>query len=98
MRKSILASILLVVWSNAFGGTVELPVERLALPDVQGVHLVCVWDDTAGVWLGAHKAYDHSGVYEFKLPAWGKWYWVGLWDQAAGEYVYGKWVGHFPTD
>ncbi len=97
MKKSILASILFIVCLNAFSGVAGLPRERVAIPVVEGSHLVCVWDEGAGEWLGEFEAYDHAGTYEFQLPEWGKWYWVGLWDEATGEYVFGKWIGHFLT-
>ncbi|MDZ8117760.1 hypothetical protein [Pontiella agarivorans] len=83
---------------QAFTGEIGLPTERLALPAVSGTHLVCVWDDAAQNWMGSFETYDHAGVYEFQVPEWGKWYWIGLWDSSKGEYVYGKWVGHFLTD
>jgi hypothetical protein len=97
MKKTMLVSILLVLCANAFSGTVGLPLERVALPDVQGNHLVCIWDETAGQWLHGFESYSHAGSYDFQLPEWGNWYWIGLWDEAAGEYVFGKWIGHFPT-
>ncbi|MEE9368642.1 MAG: hypothetical protein V3V05_07220 [Pontiella sp.] len=98
MKKTILASILLVVCANSFSGLVGLPKEKVALPIVQGSHLVCVWDEAAGNWLSGFENYDHTGVYDFQIPEWGTWYWIGLWDEAAGEYVVGKWIGHFKTD
>ncbi len=98
MKKSILAALLLIVCGNAFSGVVGVPAEHVALPVVQGEHLVCIWDETTGAWLQAFESYDHSGSYEFQLPEWGRWYWVGLWDSAAGEYVFGKWIGHFVTE
>ena len=97
MRKMILTVVLSILTLNAMGGTVGLPRERIALPVVQGNHLVCVWDETADRWLKDFELYDHAGVYEFSLPALGKWYWVGLWDQGKGQYIFGKWVGHFIT-
>jgi hypothetical protein len=98
MKKTILALILLVVGANSFSGEIGLPREVVALPVVQGGHLVCIWDETAGVWLRDFESYNHDGVYDFQLPEWGKWFWIGLWDQSAGEYVFGKWVGHFPAE
>lgn len=95
MKKIITTAILMMVCSLVFGGQVGLPKERLVLPEVSGQHLVCVWDDAAGTWLGSFEAYDNNGVYEFQLPEFGKWYWVGLWDSSKSEYVFGKWVGHF---
>ncbi len=84
-----------MVCALATGGTVGLPEERVALPPVQGDFLVCVWDQAAGDWLQGFEDYDHSGSYRFQVPAWGQWYWVGLWDNNAGQYVFGKWIGHF---
>ena len=98
MKKTILASILLVVCANSFSGLVGLPKEKVALPVVQGSHLVCVWDDAAGSWLTGFEDYDHTGVYDFQIPEWGTWYWIGLWDETTGEYVVGKWIGHFITE
>lgn len=97
MKKVCLAVVLFVVCASAFAGQVGLPLEKLALPEVQGNHLICVWDQGAGAWVSGFESYDHNGVYDFQLPEWGKWYWVGLWDEVAGEYVYGKWIGHFPV-
>ena len=98
MKKAILALIMLTLCSDVFPGEVGLPLEQVALPAVQGQHLVCIWDETAGAWLQAFESYDHMGSYGFQLPEWDKWYWLGLWDSERGEYVFGKWIGHFVTD
>ncbi|VGO21686.1 hypothetical protein [Pontiella sulfatireligans] len=98
MKKYIAALIILAACGSVFSGQVGLPMERIALPPVEGSQLVCIWDDTAGQWVGAFEDYDHAGVYDFQVPEWGKWYWIGLWDEAAGEYVFGKWIGHFIVD
>lgn len=98
MKKLILALIMYVMCGSSFSGQVGLPTERLEIPIVEGSHLVCVWDEAAGEWLGEHEIYDHSRSIRFDVPELGKWYWVGLWDETAGEYVYEKWIGHFPTE
>lgn len=98
MKKSILASILFIMCVSSFSGQVGRPTEMIALPAVQGNHLVCIWDETAGQWLQDFESYEHEGTFQFQVPEWGKWYWIGLWDEAAGDYVFGKWVGHFPTE
>lgn len=97
MKKQIVTAVLLFMCGFGFAGSVGLPFERLALPEVSGRHLVCVWDDAAGTWLGTFDTYDHQGIYDFQVPEWGRWYWVGLWDSAKGEYVFGKWIGHFAS-
>lgn len=97
MIKNVLILMILVAL-GVHAGQVSTPVERLALPDVQGSHLVCVWDDSASDWYTGFASYDHSGSLSFQLPEQGKWYWVGLWSEQAGEYVFGKWVGHFVTN
>ncbi|VGO14793.1 hypothetical protein PDESU_03362 [Pontiella desulfatans] len=96
--KKILATIIIALCATSFAGTVGKPTEHLALPEVSGGHLVCIWDQTAGAWIGGFESYDHSGTYNFAVPEWGRWYWIGLWDEAKGEYVYSKWIGHFLTD
>ena len=100
MKKLLIALIILIAAINevAVGGEVGLPVERFAFPPVTGNHLVCIWDQTAGTWLQAWETYDLSGSYDFQVPAWNKWYWIGLWDETQGTYVYGKWIGHFLTN
>lgn len=98
MRIIVLIVAMLALGISAFGGQVGLPQERLAMPKVEGDHLVCIWDQTAGDWLVKFERYDQSGVYEFQVPEWGKWYWVGLWNKANESYVYGKWIGHFPVN
>ena len=98
MKKIFFAAILIWAGANTYSGEVGLPTEKLALPVVQGNHLVCIWDDASGDWMGDFVSYNHEGVYDFAVPEWGRWYWVGLWDDVAGEYVFGKWVGHFPTE
>ena len=98
MKKTIFAILFSMMCCGVFGGQVSIPRERIALPQVSGNHLVCVWDETAGVWLESFKSYDHTGTYDFQVPEWGRWYLVGLWDSAAGAYVFGKWVGHFPFE
>ncbi|MEI6892438.1 MAG: hypothetical protein V5783_09730 [Pontiella sp.] len=95
--KKILALIIFALCVGANAGYVGLPTERMAIEDLEGDHLVCIWDQSEGEWI-SRESYDHSGVYEFDVPAWGQWYWIGLWDEAANEYAYTKWIGHFPTD
>lgn len=98
MKKALALLGISAICLNVLGGSVGLPTERIALPAVEGSHLVCIWDESAGTWLKSFENYDHIGVYEFSVPAWGKWYWIGLWDEQAGNYVFGKWIGHFLTD
>lgn len=95
--KHKLFILLLLAGLTACGGQVGLPVERIAFPAVQGSHLICIWDDTANQWTGPFIAYDHSGTFRFQVPAWNQWYWIGLWDQSQGQYVFAKWIGHITT-
>lgn len=97
MKKIILA-LMMFAGLAVYAGQISLPEERLALPNVQGSHLVCVWDEAANNWHGAFASYDHSGSLTFQPPELGKWYWVGLWDEQLGDYVYGKWIGHFASE
>lgn len=97
MKKTIL-TLMVLMGLGVHAGQVSLPQERFALPAVQGSHLVCIWDETANNWYSAFTSYDQQGVINFQVPEWGKWYWVGLWDEQAGEYVFGKWVGHFISE
>lgn len=94
MKKWIIG-IILIAGLFAVAGSVGLPAERIALPQVEGDHLVCVWDATAENWVQSHVAYDNSGAYSLQVPEWNKWYWVGLWDSKNQLYVFGKWIGHF---
>lgn len=98
MKKVILGLIVLMCCGSVFAGGIGLPTERIALPPVSGNYLVCVWDETSKAWLQSFENYDQSGSYDFAVPSWGKWYWIGLWDQTAGQYVFGKWIGHFITN
>jgi hypothetical protein len=98
MKKLLMLIAVLVLSGKAWSGLVGLPTERLVLPAVEGSHLVCIWDETAEAWVKDFESYDQSGQYEFLVPEWGRWYWIGLWDEAAGEYVFGKWIGHFITE
>lgn len=93
--KKLIWIIMVLAGLSVQAGQISLPEERLALPEVQGNHLVCIWDETASDWYAGFADYDHSGTINFQLPEWGQWYWVGLWDVNAGEYVFGKWIGHF---
>jgi hypothetical protein len=96
MKKFILA-LMMLLGACAFAGQVGLPTENMALPDLQGNYLVCIWDETADDWYSSFMSYDHEGSIKFQVPSVGKWYWVGLWDEQTEEYVYGKWIGHFVT-
>jgi len=100
MKKTVISLLLLLVCGYSWGGELGLPEEQIALPSVeeQGAYLVVLWDDSIGGWIQSHQDYDFSGSFNFQLPAWGKWYWIGLWDVNAGQYVFGKWIGHFLTD
>jgi hypothetical protein len=95
--KKITVAVMMLIGVCAYAGQVGLPEERLALPDVQGDHLVCIWDEAAGSWHTGFTSYNHNGSYSFQVPEWGRWYWIGLWDETNEEYVYGKWIGHFLT-
>lgn len=95
MKKLLTLLILFLLYANVDAGQIGKPIERLALPDVQGGHLVCIWDESAAEWYQGHANYDHVGTFDFQLPEWNRWYWIGLWDESKGEYVYGKWIGHF---
>ena len=98
MKKNIVAIIMFAACLTASAGLVGLPTERIALPAVQGSHLVCIWDQTANNWYTSFAAYDNTGSVTFAVPSWGKWYWIGLWDESSEKYVFGKWIGHFITD
>ena len=99
MKKSILAIIMFAVCATVFGDPViGLPTERIALPAVQGTHLICIWDQDAGDWYTTFATYDNNGEITFQVPEWDKWYWIGLWDEANEQYVFSKWIGHFLTD
>jgi hypothetical protein len=98
MRKLMLICLVALFCGSSFSGEVGLPTEHLAIPVVEGSHLVCIWDESAGNWYAGFSGYDHSGKISFQVPALGQWYWIGVWDQDNGEYVYGKWIGHFLTD
>ncbi|MBN2161535.1 MAG: hypothetical protein JXR25_14105 [Pontiellaceae bacterium] len=95
MKKLLITLSVLLIGVRVLAGAVGLPKERIALPAVSGSHLVCIWDETANAWLQDFEAYDHAGSYSFQLPSWGQWYWIGLWDEDQGAYVFGKWIGHF---
>jgi len=94
MKKMIIA-VAILMSAGAMAGQIGLPKEHLALPALQGEHLVCIWDQTANSWYTDFATYDHKGSLDFQVPAWGRWYWIGLWDSTKSEYVFGKWIGHF---
>lgn len=97
--KKVTTAIMMFLGICAYAVQVDLPEERLTLPDLQGDYLVCIWDDFSGAWVNdVHPTYDHSGSLNFQVPSTGKWYWIGLWNKNSKEYVFGKWVGHFPTN
>ena len=97
MKKTFISLILLLICGRVWGGELGLPEEQIALPAVQGDFLVCIWDDYSEDWVHGHLTYDHSGSFNFQLPSWEKWYWIGLWDPNSQQYVFGKWIGHFLT-
>jgi hypothetical protein len=96
MKKIILALLVLIV-AGSYAGHVGLPEEHLALNELQGDYLVCIWDETADDWYTGFASYDHSGAIRFQVPRWDRWYWIGLWDETKEEYVFGKWIGYFVT-
>ena len=76
-----------------FAGTVGLPMERMVVPPpAGGTNTVYVWDYEACTW--ATDTYAGT-FYEFQIPAWNHWYWIGIWEEE--ELVFGKWIGHFIT-
>lgn len=98
MKKTFIAIALLLICGHVWGGELGLPEEQIALPAVQGNYLVCVWDENSGQWLQGFEVYDHAGAYDFQIPSWDRWYWIGLWDASSKQYVFGKWIGHFLTN
>lgn len=83
---------------SAHAGVVGLPKERIIFPAKSGSYLVRVWDDAASNWVGDFEPLTGPRYYDFQYPAWGKMYWVCLWDTNTGLYVYGRWVGQTKTD
>jgi hypothetical protein len=98
MMKKTVVAIIMLLGLTAYAGQILLPQENLAVPQVAGSHLVVIWDETADDWHAEFASYDHSGSVTFQVPEWGRWYWVGLWDEQAEDYVFGKWIGHFPSE
>ena len=98
MKKTIATLIIFAACTGVFSGEVGLPTEHLAISPLRGEYQICIWDETAGDRLQEHINYGHEGSFDFHVPAWGQWYWIGLWDVANEEYVFGKWIGHFKTN
>ena len=98
--KKWMIGIILTAALSSLAGSLGLPVERVALGNIHNEnpnvkHLVCIWDDSSKSWSQEHQTYDNSGIYQFQVPEWDTWYWVGLWDTKRGEYVFGEWICHF---
>jgi hypothetical protein len=78
-------------------GTVGLPLHRIALPGFYGVIEARVLDCKTGEWV-IQEPYDHSGFYEFQIPAWNQYWWLGMWSVQDQEYKFYKYMGHWILD
>jgi hypothetical protein len=79
------------------GPCVQRTVETLAIPDLDGDHEVHVFDYFAQS-ITIDDVYDHAGYFAFDVPSWDRWYWVGVYDVGAGQYVQCVWICHFTVN
>ena len=74
--------------------SIGLPSEWVALPPVEGEHVVTIFDYLNNEFVRTVE-YDHSGSFTYRVPEWGQWYLLGLYDSTAEQYVFEKWIGHY---
>ncbi|VGO21241.1 hypothetical protein [Pontiella sulfatireligans] len=96
--KLFIFSLLILAGISTHAGTVGLPLERMSIPAVTGDYSICIWDDSASDWYTEFAPYDGSGFFNFQVPEWDNWYWIGLWDAKSESYIFGKWIGHFKVN
>ena len=78
------------------GGAAGKPTNCVVLPSVSGWAAVCVWDSTGGSWIYNSNEWKPA-QYDFTVPEWSRWYWVGVYDFATDSWLTGTWVAHFKT-
>ncbi len=97
MKKIWMVLTVLAIACLAQAGTVSLPTEHIAIPLVEGNATIKVWDYEAQQWIFTETS-EQPTKFEFDVPAWDKWYWVGVKDLATGKFVLGLWIVHERTD
>ena len=91
--KYLVAILFVCVAVYVIAGTIGLPRERMVVPPpAGGTNTVFVFDYEACTW--SKDTYTENS-YEFQVPAWNHWYWIGIWEEE--ELVFCKWIGHFIT-
>ncbi|MGE4488125.1 MAG: hypothetical protein AB7E95_01120 [Kiritimatiellales bacterium] len=97
MKKPWIGLAVTVIAGLVQAGSVSLPTEHIAIPLVSGTATIKVWDVEDQRWIFSTTS-EQPTKFEFEVPEWDKWYWVGVWDHTAGKYVLGRWIGHEKTD
>ena len=68
----------------------------MTIPQIQGGGTIYIYDNAAEGYIKTTPNWT-SSVYTFVAPAWNRWYWIGVYDPVAGEFVGGVWVIHNKT-
>lgn len=75
------------------------PQEVINMPDtVEGTMTLRLYSYTQQQYIQTITNVRSSDVYDFTVPAWDQWYWVGVWRDSDGELVLSMWIGHIRTN
>lgn len=65
--------------------------------NVQGTMTLRLYSFTQERYIQTVNNVRSTDVYDFTVPAWDQWYWVGVWRDSDGELVLSQWIGHIRT-
>lgn len=79
-------------------GAVGRAREVVKMPaNVQGTMTLRLYSFTQQQYIQTVNNVRSTDVYDFTVPSWGQWYWVGVWRDSDGELVLSQWIGHIRT-
>ena len=73
--------------------------EIIKMPaNVQGTMTLRIYSLTQQRYIQTVKNVRNTDAYDFTIPAWDQWYWIGVWRDSDGELVLSMWINHIRTN
>jgi hypothetical protein len=75
----------------------QRPLDIVFLPDTESLLTLRLYDLNAGRYIQEENGVTAGSQYELRVPAWDRWYWIGVWMETTDRFIWGQWIGHFRT-
>lgn len=103
MNKTIITIVIfltlgMVILPYSLAAGVGRPREIVKIPDGSGPMTLRLYSYTDERYIQTIPNVPGGHEYDFRLPAWDQWYWVGVWRNSDNELLLSLWIGHFRTD